>query len=54
MLRKVILRELDFEIVHEGGNYKLRETTTGSVVRVVSDDPFLTHSFWTYYHRQLS
>ncbi len=54
VLRKVILRELDFEILHEGGNYKLRETTTGSVVRVVSDDPFLTHSFWTYFHRKLS
>jgi len=54
MLRKVILQELEFDVVHEGGNYKLREKTTGSVVRVVSDDPYLTHSFWTYYHRQRS
>lgn len=51
MLRKVLLRELQFSIRHEGGNYLLEESETESVLRVVSDDPYLTHAFWTYFHR---
>lgn len=49
MLRKVMLRERTFAIRHEGGNFLLEETETKSVLRVVSDDPFLTHVFWTYF-----
>jgi hypothetical protein len=52
ILRKAILNELEFEILHEGGNFKLREKNTGSILRVVSDDPFLTHAFWTYFHKK--
>ena len=52
MLRKVILRERTFTIEHEGGIFLLREKETNSVVRVVSDDPLLTHSFWTYFNQQ--
>jgi hypothetical protein len=51
MLRRVVLQELDLEILHEGGNYKLCEKETGSTLRVVPDDPYLTHAFWTYFHR---
>ncbi|HLG95978.1 MAG TPA: hypothetical protein VKX49_06680 [Bryobacteraceae bacterium] len=50
MLRKVLLRELAFTIRHEKGNFLLEETETHSVVRVVSDDPYLTHAFWTFFH----
>lgn len=50
MLRKVLLRELAFSIRHEKGNFLLEETETHSVVRVVSDDPYLTHAFWTFFH----
>lgn len=50
MLRKVLLRDLAFSIRHEKGNFLLEETETHSVVRVVSDDPYLTHAFWTFFH----
>jgi hypothetical protein len=49
MLRKVMLRERTFEIRHFEGNFLLEETETKSILRVVSDDPFLTHTFWTYF-----
>jgi hypothetical protein len=52
MLRKVLLRELTFEIRHEKGNFLLEETETKSVLRVVSDDPYLTHAFWTFFHQK--
>jgi hypothetical protein len=50
LLRRVLLRELPLEIRHEEGNYQLVERETQSVVRVVSDDPLLTHSFWAFFH----
>lgn len=50
MLRKVILRDYDFEIAHEKSVFLLRERKTKSVVRVVSDEPLLTHAFWTYFN----
>jgi hypothetical protein len=49
MLRKVMLRTREFDIRHENNNYQLVELETGSVVRVASDDPYLTHAFWTYF-----
>ena len=52
MLRKVILRERDFTIRHEEGNFLLEESVTKSIVRVASDDPFLTHTFWTYFRHR--
>jgi hypothetical protein len=51
MLRKVLLRERTFTIRHENGNFLLEETETHSVLRVVSDDPYLTHAFWTFFHQ---
>lgn len=53
MLRKVMLHERTFTIQHEGGNFLLEEEETKSVLRVVSDQPLLTHAFWTYFrHNQ--
>jgi len=52
MLRKVVLRERTFAIRHEKGNFLLEETETHSVLRVVSDDPYLTHAFWTFFHHR--
>lgn len=53
MLRRVMLRTRTFDIKHENNTYQLVERETGSVVRVVSDDPYLTHAFWTYFkHRE--
>jgi hypothetical protein len=49
MLRSVLLHQLELRIVHEGGNFRLEETSTKSVLRVVTDDALLTHSFWTYF-----
>jgi hypothetical protein len=49
MLRKVLLHDLSFQIHHEGGNFKLEEQSTKSILRVVTDDPLLTHAFWTYF-----
>ncbi len=51
MLRKVLLHDLRFSIIHENGNHKLIEEETKSVLRVVSDNPLLTHAFWTYFRR---
>lgn len=51
MLRKVMLRERSFTLEHEKGVFLLREKETKSVVRVVSDDPLLTHAFWTYFNQ---
>ena len=50
ILRKVLLRERSFTIRHEKGNFLLEEVETKSVLRVVSDDPYLTHAFWTFFH----
>ena len=52
MLRKFLLNDLQLSIVHEMGNFKLIEHDTGSVLRVVTDDAQLTHSFWTYFHQR--
>jgi hypothetical protein len=52
MLRKVLLRERTFTIRHEKGNFLLEEVETKSVLRVVSDDPYLTHAFWTFFHHR--
>jgi hypothetical protein len=49
MLRKVILHDLELSIKHENGNFLLVEETTSSVLRVVTDDPLLSHSFWSYF-----
>lgn len=53
VLRKVLLRELTFRIQHdeEEENFELVEEETKCVVRVVSQDPLLTHTFWTFFHR---
>lgn len=37
---------------HENGNFLLEETETKSVLRVVSDDPYLTHALWTFFHQE--
>ena len=50
MLRALMTHTLDLEVRHEGGNYQLVEKETESVLRVVSDDPLLTHSFWTFFN----
>jgi len=50
LLRRVLLHELQLEVRHEDGNYQLVEQETQSVLRVVSDDPLLTHSFWAFFH----
>lgn len=52
MLRKVMLRTRTFDIRHENNNYQLVEQETESVVRVVSDDSYLTHAFWTYFNHR--
>jgi hypothetical protein len=49
MLRKVLLHDLELSIEHEGGNFLLREAETQSTLRVVTDNPMLSHSFWTYF-----
>lgn len=49
MLRKVLLHDLDLSIKHEGGNFRLMEKETQSVLRVVTDDAALSHSFWAYF-----
>jgi hypothetical protein len=54
MLRKVFLRERSFTIRHEKENFLLEEIETKSVVRVVSDDPYLTRAFWTFFHHPQS
>lgn len=51
MLSGTLLRTLQLELVHQQNNHLLREKETKSVLRVVSDDPHLTHVFWTYFHR---
>ena len=53
LLRGVLLNTLELHILHERGLYLLEERTTGSVVRVVTDNALLTHTFWTYFrHHQ--
>ena len=49
MLRRVLLHDMKFSIKHEGGNFKLEEQETKSILRVVTDDPLLSHSFWAYF-----
>lgn len=50
MLSKTLLRTLELEFVHQQNIHMLREKETKSILRVVSDDPHLTHIFWTYFH----
>jgi hypothetical protein len=54
MLRKVMLHKRAFTIRHLEGNFLLEETETKSILRVVSDDPHLTHAFWTYFRHLAS
>jgi hypothetical protein len=49
MLRKVLLHDLELSIEHVEGNFLLREAETQSTLRVVTDDPMLSHSFWAYF-----
>jgi hypothetical protein len=49
MLRSVLLHDLNLSIKHENGNFLLLEEKTNSVLRVVTDDPLLSHSFWAYF-----
>lgn len=50
VLSRTLLRTLGLELVHQQNIHMLREKETKSVLRVVSDDPHLTHVFWTYFH----
>lgn len=52
MLKSVLLRQLEFQITHQDGMFRLVENSTKSIVRAVSDDPHLTHAFWTYFHQK--
>jgi len=44
-----MLHDLGLSVKHESGNFLLVEDKTKSVVRVVTDDPLLSHSFWSYF-----
>jgi hypothetical protein len=52
LLRSILLNTLDLRIRHESGLYLLEEHTTGSILRVITDDALLTHTFWTYFRHQ--
>jgi len=57
LLRRIILNELDYilepkmAVINKDFIY-LRESTTGSVYRVMTNNPLLTNTFWNFYNNE--
>jgi transcriptional regulator with XRE-family HTH domain len=49
LLRNLLENKMDLELKSDGNNYKLIETSTGSVIRVISKNVLLSHSFEQFY-----
>ncbi len=55
ILRRIFSNEMEYEIKHHDsrdGYLKLHEKLTGSVVRLQTEDPLLTTTFWNNYHKR--
>jgi len=49
LIRKILMNQMSFNIVHELGATQLSEEKTGCPYRVVTDNAKLTNSFWNFY-----
>lgn len=49
LVRKILLRELEFDIEETQYNWLLKERISGSAYRVVTKNELLTNSFWNFY-----
>lgn len=49
IIKDSLLNSLELNLVEEENALLLKEKTTGSVVRYISKDPFLTKTFWAHY-----
>jgi len=54
LLFKIFSNDLEFILEQPKSGYlQLKEKITGSVVRMQTNNPLLTHTFWNYYHHSL-
>jgi hypothetical protein len=49
LLKRVVLRNLEFRLEERDGVYAVIETSTSSIYRVVTGDSHLTNSYWNFY-----
>lgn len=49
VVRRILTRQLEFDIVEDESHIALREKISGCVFRVVTKDQMLTNSFWNHY-----
>jgi hypothetical protein len=49
LVRGIMTRALDFDLVDEKQYTALREKISGSIFRVMTADPMLTNTFWNFY-----
>ena len=53
MVRRIFENDMQLELVKKADNYfLLRESLTGSTIRVQSSNLLLRETFWNYYHQQ--
>jgi hypothetical protein len=54
IIRRIYANEMEYELVKKGGSegyLHLKETLTGSIIRLQTDDRLLSKAFWNYYKR---
>jgi hypothetical protein len=49
LLRRILLHQMEFSLEEEEGMWYLREKVSGSIYRVVTNDPKVTNCFWNFY-----
>lgn len=53
LLVRVLQNRMEYELEQSRpGNLRLKDSLTGSVVRLQTSDAFLRETFWNYYHRE--
>lgn len=50
LIDRIFGNKMQYEMDHNDGYYRLRESLTGSVVRLVTNDRMITETFWNYFH----
>ena len=51
LLKRIFDNDLEFELQHNHPNYLvLKESFTGSVVRLQTSDNLIRETFWNHYH----
>jgi hypothetical protein len=53
LLSRILRNQMSYELEQAKPGYlRLKDTLTGSIVRLQTSDEFLRETFWNYYHRE--